>query len=97
MELKKANLHMDQIKCQVNAQITLEEDKNISDRNPDAISILTEKGRILIEEIRPGTDMVSVKGKMLYDVLYISDEERGSIYRGLLGDRRYCGAVRASL
>lgn len=81
MELKKANLHMDQIKCQVNAQITLEEDKNISDRNPDAISILTEKGRILIEEIRPGIDMVSVKGKMLYDVLYISDEEQGRIYR----------------
>ena len=36
MELKKANLHMDHVKCQINTQITLEEDKNISDRNPDA-------------------------------------------------------------
>lgn len=81
MELKKANLHMDQIKCQTNAQITLEEDKNISDRNPDAVSILMEKGRILMEEVRSGKDMVSVKGKMIYEVLYHSDEEQGRIYR----------------
>lgn len=81
MELKKANLHMDQIKCQANNQITLEEDKNISDRNPDAASILMEQGRVLVEEVRPGKDMVSVKGKMLYEVLYISDEEQGRIYR----------------
>ena len=56
MELKKANLHMDQVKCQINTQITLEEDKNISDRNPDASAILAEKGRIIIEDIRPGKE-----------------------------------------
>lgn len=81
MELKKANLHMDQIKCQANTQITLEEDKNISDRNPDAADILMEQGRIILEEVRAGKDIVFVKGKMLYEVLYISDEDQGRIYR----------------
>ena len=81
MELKKANLHMDQIKCRANVQITLEEDKNISDRNPDATSILMEKGRIVMEEVRAGKDSVSVKGKMIYEVIYGSEEEEGRIYR----------------
>ena len=81
MELKKANLHMDQIKCQANAQFTLEEDKNISERNPDAVSILMEKGRILLNEVHAGKDSVAIKGKMLYEVLYISDEGKGRIYK----------------
>lgn len=81
MELKKANLHMDRVKCQINTQITLEEDKNISDRNPDAARILMEKGRIEIEELRPGKDMLSMKGKMRYEVLYESEEENGRLYR----------------
>lgn len=81
MELKKANLHMDRVKCQINTQITLEEDKNISDRNPDAARILMEKGRIEIEELRPGKDMLSMKGKMQYEVLYESEEENGRLYR----------------
>lgn len=81
MELKKANLHMDQVKCQINTQITLEEDKNISDRNPDAANILMEKGRVVIEDIRPGKDYLSIKGKLVYEVLYVSDTENGRLYR----------------
>lgn len=81
MELKKVNLHMDQVKCQINTQITLEEDKNISDRNPDAASILMEKGRVVIEDIRPGKDSLSMKGKMVYEVLYASEDENGRLYR----------------
>ena len=77
MELKKANLHMDQVKCQINTQITLEEDKNISDRNPDAASILMEKGRVVIEDIRPGKDNLSMKGKLVYEVLYTAEDEDG--------------------
>lgn len=81
MELKKANLHMDQVKCQINTQITLEEDKNISDRNPDADRILMERGRVVIEELRPATDSLSMKGKLEYEVLYSSDDENGRLYR----------------
>lgn len=81
MELKKANLHMDRIKCQLNTQITLEEDKNISDRNPDALAILMEKGRVIIEEVRPAKGSLSLKGKMQYEVLYIGEEEEGRLYQ----------------
>ena len=81
MELKKANLHMDYVKCQINTQITLEEDKNISDRNPDADRILMEKGRVIIEEKRPATDSLFMKGKLIYEVLYSSDDAEGRLYR----------------
>ena len=81
MELKKANLHMDQVKCQINTQITLEEDKNISDRNPDAERILMEKGKVLMEELRPGMDSLSMKGKLEYEVLYSSEDGSRGIYR----------------
>ena len=79
MELKKANLHMDHVKCQINTQITLEEDKNISDRNPDADRILMENAKIVIEELRPAADSLFMKGKLVYEVLYSSQEE-GKLY-----------------
>lgn len=81
MELRKANLHMDQIKCQINTQITLEEDKNISDRNPDASHILIEKGKVIIEDIRPGKDVLNMKGKMVYEILYAAEGEEEKLYR----------------
>ena len=81
MELKKANLHLDQVKCRLNTQITLEEDKNISDRNPDAERILMERGRVVITELRPGVDSLFMKGKLVYEVLYSSDDENAGLYR----------------
>lgn len=81
MELKKANLHMDRVKCQINTQITLEDDKNISDRNPDASDILMEKARVVIEDVRPGKDSLSMKGRLLYEVLYAAEDENGRLYR----------------
>ena len=81
MELKKASLHMDQVKCQINTQITLEEDKNISDRNPDAERLLMEKGRVVVEDVRPGTDSLAMKGKLEYEVLYSSEDGNRGLYR----------------
>lgn len=81
MELKKMNLHMDRIKCHTNTQITLEEDKNISDRSPDAISILMENGKVMIEEVRPMKDNVLLRGKLLYEVLCESDIPEKRLFR----------------
>ena len=81
MELKKVNLHMDRIKCRINTQITLEEDKNISDRSPDAVSILMENGKVMIEEVRPMTDNVLLRGKFQYEVLCKSDVSEKRIFR----------------
>ncbi len=73
MELKKVNLHMDRVKCRIHTQITLEEDKNISDRCPDVVSILMESGKIIMEEVRPMTDNVFLRGKLQYEILCKSD------------------------
>ena len=81
MELKKMNLHMDRIKCRINTQITLEEDKNISDRNPDVLNILMDNGKVVIEEVRPMTDNVLLRGKFLYEVLCQSDMPEKRLYR----------------
>lgn len=80
MELVKANLHMERSKCRVNTQVTLEEDKNISDRNPDASAILLERAEVAMDEIRPGKDLVVVKGRMVYEILIRSEEDEGRMY-----------------
>ena len=77
MEIVKANLHMDRNKCRVNTQITLEEDKNISDRNPDAAGILLDRAEVTLDEVRPGKDMVTVRGRLTYEMLILSEEEEG--------------------
>ncbi|MBQ9989561.1 MAG: DUF3794 domain-containing protein [Lachnospiraceae bacterium] len=93
MELVKANLHMERSKCRINSQLTLEEDKTISDRNPDAEAILLEHTEMITEEIRPGKDVVLVRGKLAYELLIRSDEERG-MYR-LQGEIPFEEKIRA--
>lgn len=79
MKLEKTNLHRNHTRCQVNTQLTLEEDKNISDKNPDVTAILMEQGKILLDEVRPGKDQVFLKGRLLYEVLYSSEEEENRL------------------
>lgn len=93
MELVKANLHMERNKCQMNSQLTLEEDRTISDRNPDAAAILLERTRMITEEIRPGKDVVLVRGKLVYELLIRSDGEEG-MYR-LQGEIPFEEKIRA--
>lgn len=73
MELIRKNIHMEQTKGQANSQMTLEEDKNISDSKPDVAHILADKGSVMVEEIRPAQDAVVLKGKLRYEVLYLAD------------------------
>ncbi len=74
MELIKKNIHMDRVKCSASTQVTMEEDVNISDQKADAFRIITQKGRIVVEEVRPVSDNVVVKGKLCYSILYLTDE-----------------------
>ena len=75
MELIKKNIHMDRIKCQSAAQVSLEEDINIPDNRPDVSSIILKKAQIQIEEVKPTEDHVNVKGRLLFWVLYDTREE----------------------
>lgn len=75
MELTKKLLHMDRTKCEAAAQVSLEEDINIPDAKPDVSQIVFERGEALIDEVRPGTDSVILRGAVLFRVLYQSSEE----------------------
>lgn len=75
MELIKRNIHMDRVKTEAVMQFTLEDDLNIPDSKPDVNTLNLEKGEIVIDEIRPGTDFVNVRGYLAYVVLYHTQEE----------------------
>lgn len=79
MDLIKKNIHMDRIRTNAVTQITLEDDMNIPENKPDVNSLNLEKGTLVIEEIKPGTDMVNVRGKLVYSILYHTMEEGSSL------------------
>lgn len=85
MDLLKRNIHMDRIRAQAVSQITLEEDVNIPDSKPDVESISLEKAEVIIEEVKPGNDMVMLKGRLHYALLYHT-QEAGSRLVSLKGD-----------
>lgn len=80
MELLKQNIHMNQMKCRAATQFTLEDDINISDQKPDVIKVICSKGNIKIDELRPETDHVIVKGKLQFGILYRTEPEDKSLY-----------------
>ena len=75
MELVKKKIHMDRINGRAGTQMVLEEDVNISDNKMDANYLLSSKGEIIMEEIRPGENTVSLKGKLVVSILYLTDME----------------------
>lgn len=79
MELIKRNIHMDRVKTEAVTQFTLEDDLNIPDSKPDVNTLNLEKGDIIVDEIRPGTDFVNVRGYLAYVVLYHTQEEGSSL------------------
>ena len=79
MELIKRNIHMDRIKTQAVTQFTLEDDVNIPDTKPDVNSLNLEKGELVIEEMKPGTDAVTIRGNLRFVLLYHTLEEGSSL------------------
>ncbi len=79
MELIKRNIHMDRIKAEAVTQFTLEDDVNIPENKPDVNALNLEKAELVIDEIRPGADSVTVKGKLCYVLLYHTKEEGCSL------------------
>lgn len=79
MELLRKNIHMDRVRTDAANQISLEDDLNIPDSKPDVSTINFEKGTVLIDEVKPGTDQVSVRGRLMFSILYHSSEEGSSL------------------
>lgn len=79
MDLLKKNIHMDRIRCEAVTQITLEDDRNIPDSKPDVSSINLERAEAVIEEIKPGTDAVNLRGYLRFAILYHTMESGSSL------------------
>lgn len=74
MELVKKNIHFNRIAKEARNQITLEEDVNIPDTKEDIEAILFHNNRIIIEEAKAGDQKVHIRGKIVYSILYRSEE-----------------------
>ncbi|MBR6150934.1 MAG: DUF3794 domain-containing protein [Lachnospiraceae bacterium] len=79
MELLKQNIHRNGVKHEGELQLTLEEDVNLPETKPDVSTICMEKGQIVLEEVRPIADAVSVKGRLVFSVLYHTQEYGGRL------------------
>ena len=79
MELIKRNIHMDRLRAEAVTQFTLEDDVNIPENKPDVNALNLEKAELIIDEIKPGTDSVTVRGRMASVVLYHTVEEGSSL------------------
>lgn len=80
MEIIKKNIHMDRIKCKAVSQITLDDDINISDAKPDAVTIVLDKGEVVIEEVKASTDHASIRGNLTFTALYITEGNDHNLY-----------------
>ena len=79
MELIKRNIHMDRVRTEAVTQFTMEEDVNVPENKPDVSTLNLEKAELVIDEIRPGSDCVTVRGRMAYVILYHTSEEGSSL------------------
>lgn len=79
MNLLKKNIHMYRSRCEAMNQVTLEDDRNLPENKPDVASINLEKANVCIEEVRPGTDSVLLRGKLQFALLYHTLEPGSSL------------------
>ncbi len=87
MELLKKNIHTNRRKGRTVSQVSLDEDQNVPDSKADIEKIIQEKSEVLVEEVRPAVDHVTVRGALVYDLLYMDNEQghrmhsmRGKLY-----------------
>lgn len=79
MELMKKSIHTERIKAKALVQIPIEEDVNVSDSKPDVGKLLFHRGRIKIDEIKTGVNKVWIRGKLLYSVLYVTEDKEARV------------------
>lgn len=81
MELIRKNIHMDRIRARALSQFALEDDLNVPDQKPDVNAIHFEKGAVVVDEIRAGTNCVNVRGRLLFWLLYHTKEGGSGLVR----------------
>lgn len=74
MELVKKNIHMDRTVLSAGTQLTLDDDRNIPDSKPDVNTLVFEQGNVKIDEVKPTNEHVMVKGRLVFNVIYQTNE-----------------------
>ncbi|MFA9463583.1 MAG: SPOCS domain-containing protein [Velocimicrobium sp.] len=80
MELFMQKINMSQKKNRSDMQITLDDDFNVTDSKPDIDKVVKEQGTIIIQEITPMNDRFMIKGALLFNLLYISQESKRPVH-----------------
>lgn len=79
MELVKKNIHTERIKAKALLQVPLEEDINVSDSRPDVSKPVFTKGKIKIDEVKTASSKAWVKGRLVYQLLYLAEGKDASL------------------
>lgn len=80
MELIKKNIHMNKLKCKSDLQITVDDDFNVPDAKPDIYKNIKEQGEVKIQDVKISNGKIMVQGILVFNVLYLSDEDTRPIY-----------------
>ena len=79
MQLNKIKLHSCTTFASAQSQITLDDDYNVPDYRPDIVKVLKEKGELQFDEVKAAAGAAWLKGRLVFRVLYRSDQENGKI------------------
>lgn len=80
MDLIKKNIHMNKLKCKSSLQMTLDNDFNVPDVKPDIEHLVKEQGDIRISDVKAMNGKLIVKGTLLFNVIYVSDDNSRPVY-----------------
>ncbi len=75
MELMTRNIYSQSITCRTGMQMTLEEDINVADNKPDIDKIIKLQGNVLMGQITPENDRITLKGELLFSLLYLTGDD----------------------
>lgn len=81
MSLVKKNIHMNNIRGKIVSQMTLDDDINVPDRFPDIESKITEKGTVMVEQVKGSQNKISVRGKLQFKMIYRAAGNEVRIHR----------------
>ena len=70
MKLSTQNIHMNRICDATITQFVLQQDINLSENKPDIAAICMKKAQVELEEIHTFTDVVQIRGRLEYSILY---------------------------
>ena len=79
MQLNKIKLHSCTTFASAQSQITLDDDYNVPDYRPNIVKVLKENGELHFDEVKAAAGAAWLKGRLVFRVLYRSDQENGKI------------------